>query len=205
MSLKKAIAAGIGLFLAFIAFWDAKLVHDPGADFDPSLSSAAAAIITSGPSVIFFGILLGAILLVKKVHGALLITIAVHRSRLHREAIELIRQPAGWSLVVPSFDGQDVGPVLHFSLLQVHLFGAFSLAQRSSPSLLIVFSLLVVDFFDTMGTMTAVGEEAELNDEQGIPENSQEILIVDSVSAMAGGVASRVVQHGLHRVGVRRR
>jgi len=56
--------------------------------------------------------------------------------------------------------------------------------------LMTVFSLLVVDFFDTLGTMTAVGEEAHLNDEDGIPENSQNILIVDSVAAMAGGAAS---------------
>src|SRR5690606_29490579 len=35
MALKKAIAAGIGLFLAFIAFWDSKVTRDPGADFDP--------------------------------------------------------------------------------------------------------------------------------------------------------------------------
>ncbi len=56
--------------------------------------------------------------------------------------------------------------------------------------LLIIFSLLVVDFFDTLGTMTAVGEEAELNDEDGIPEDSQAILIVDSVAAIAGGAAS---------------
>ena len=53
---------------------------------------------------------------------------------------------------------------------------------------MLVFSLLVVDFFDTMGTMTAVGEEAGLNDEEGIPDNSQEVLIVDSIGAIAGGL-----------------
>ena len=55
---------------------------------------------------------------------------------------------------------------------------------------LVVFSLLVVDFFDTMGTMTAVGEEGGLNDKDDIPVDSQKILIVDSVAAIAGGAAS---------------
>jgi xanthine/uracil/vitamin C permease (AzgA family) len=55
--------------------------------------------------------------------------------------------------------------------------------------LLLVFSLLLADFFDTMGTMTAIGAEAGLNDEEGTPPGAQKILIVDSVAAIAGGAA----------------
>jgi AGZA family xanthine/uracil permease-like MFS transporter len=46
---------------------------------------------------------------------------------------------------------------------------------------------MLADFFDTMGTMTAIGAEAGLLDEEGIPPNSQRILIVDSLAAAAGG------------------
>jgi AGZA family xanthine/uracil permease-like MFS transporter len=48
---------------------------------------------------------------------------------------------------------------------------------------------MLADFFDTMGTMTAIGAEADLNDEEGTPEGAQRILVVDSVAAAAGGAA----------------
>ena len=57
-------------------------------------------------------------------------------------------------------------------------------------SALFVFTLLLADFFDTMGTMTAIGAEAGLLDEEGMPHNTQRILIVDSIAAVAGGAAS---------------
>src|SRR6202008_2833753 len=54
-------------------------------------------------------------------------------------------------------------------------------------ALLFVFTLMLADFFDTMGTMTAIGAEAGLLDEEGTPPNVQRILIVDSLAAAAGG------------------
>ena len=53
-----------------------------------------------------------------------------------------------------------------------------------------VFTLLITDFFDTMGTMVAVGQEGGLLDEQGTPPRAKEILLVDSIAAAAGGAAS---------------
>ena len=55
--------------------------------------------------------------------------------------------------------------------------------------MLFVFTLMLADFFDTMGTMTAIGAEAGLLDEDGMPPNSQRILVVDSLAAAAGGAA----------------
>ena len=48
---------------------------------------------------------------------------------------------------------------------------------------------MLADFFDTMGTMTAIGAEAGLLDEEGVPPNTQRILVVDSLAAAAGGAA----------------
>jgi AGZA family xanthine/uracil permease-like MFS transporter len=48
---------------------------------------------------------------------------------------------------------------------------------------------MLADFFDTMGTMTAIGAEAGLLDEQGIPPNTERILVIDSLAAAAGGAA----------------
>jgi adenine/guanine/hypoxanthine permease len=188
-ALKKAIAAGIGLFLAFIAFWDAKIVHDPGADFDPTPSEfGVGGFITSWTMVVFFfGIIVAAILLVKKVRGALFISILA--STVLAFVIQAL-SPQAWGLNTPTFEGLEFKPMQFDTLFNVDLFGAFteSAGVGFVSALLIVFSLLVVDFFDTMGTMTAVGEEAELNDNDGIPDHSQEILVVDSIAAVAGGL-----------------
>ena len=53
-----------------------------------------------------------------------------------------------------------------------------------------VFTLLITDFFDTMGTMVAIGQEGDMLDEQGTPPRAKEILLVDSIAAAAGGAAS---------------
>jgi len=185
--IKKAIAAGIGLFLAFIAFWDAGIVHDPGSDAVPS-EFGHGGYITTWPMVVFFvGLLLAAILMVKKIKGALLISIL--GATVFGFIIQVIR-PQTWGLNVPTFDGLKFESLQFTTLFKVDLFGAFSEGKGVGfiSALMLVFSLLVVDFFDTMGTMTAVGEEAGLNDEEGIPENSQEVLIVDSIGAIAGGL-----------------
>jgi adenine/guanine/hypoxanthine permease len=49
---------------------------------------------------------------------------------------------------------------------------------------------MLADFFDTMGTMTAIGAEAGLLEAQGVPPKAEAILIVDSIAAAAGGAAS---------------
>jgi AGZA family xanthine/uracil permease-like MFS transporter len=68
------------------------------------------------------------------------------------------------------------------------LFGSFEEAGVVT-ALLFVFTLMLADFFDTMGTMTAVGAEAGLLDEDGKPPHTERILIVDSLAAAAGGAA----------------
>jgi AGZA family xanthine/uracil permease-like MFS transporter len=55
---------------------------------------------------------------------------------------------------------------------------------------LLVFTLLLADFFDTMGTMVAIGAEAGLLDAAGNPPKSDKILLVDSLAAIAGGAGS---------------
>ena len=95
--------------------------------------------------------------------------------------------PGGWSLSVPTVDGFVDVPDLA-TLGEFSLFGAFETIGVVA-ALLLVFSLLLADFFDTMGTMTAIGAEAGLNDEEGVPPRTQRILVVDSVAAIAGGAA----------------
>jgi AGZA family xanthine/uracil permease-like MFS transporter len=56
-------------------------------------------------------------------------------------------------------------------------------------ALLLVFTLLLADFFDTMGTMTAIGNQAGLVDRDGNIQGANRILIVDSIAAATGGAA----------------
>ena len=97
--------------------------------------------------------------------------------------------PAGWGLNVPALPDQVVD-VPDFSLLgNFNLLGSFD-KLGFVAALLLVFTLLLADFFDTMGTMVAVGAEGDLLDEHGNPPNSDKILLVDSVAAIAGGAGS---------------
>ncbi len=95
--------------------------------------------------------------------------------------------PNGFNLNAPTFDG--VAQVPDFGLLGQFLLGSFQNIATVTV-ILLVFSLLLADFFDTMGTMVAVGAEARLNDAEGVPPRSRAILVVDSIAAAAGGAGS---------------
>ncbi len=187
--LKTAISVGIGLFIAFIGFFDAGFVNVPwNPDFPPSVPvelGVGGSISTWPVAVFVFGLLLTIILMVKKVRGAILISI------LGTTVLAVIVNAVAdvqWKLTTPEVPDKvvstpDFSLVGHFSL-----FGAFEKIGVLSV-LLLVFSLLLADFFDTMGTMVAVGGEAGLLDKDGNPPKTQQILIVDSIAAAAGGAA----------------
>ena len=132
---------------------------------------------------------------VLRVKGAILISIVVTTVlAIIVEAIGELRpesarsNPTGWGLNVPAwpdkiFDTPDFGTLGEFNL-----FGSFE-SVGVVAALLLVFTLMLADFFDTMGTMTAIGAEAGLLDEDGTPPNTQRILVVDSLAAAAGGAA----------------
>jgi AGZA family xanthine/uracil permease-like MFS transporter len=98
-------------------------------------------------------------------------------------------KPTGWGLNVPKLPSQIVERPDFGLLGDFNLLGSFS-GVGAVTAILLVFTLLLADFFDTMGTMVAIGAEGDLLDEDGTPPNSQRILIVDSVAAAAGGAAS---------------
>ncbi|WP_084077317.1 NCS2 family permease [Demequina sp. NBRC 110057] len=190
--LKQAIAVGIGLFLAFLGLADAGIVT---AGSGTLVQFGQGGYISTWPMVVFFiGLVTAIVLMVKKVRGALLISIVV--ATVVAVIVEAVASlgsstdnPDGWALVVPSVPDSLVAAP-DFSLVgQVDLFGGFT-SLPVLTALLLIFSLLITDFFDTMGTMTAVGAEAGLNDKDGNPPRSQQVLLVDSIGAAAGGLGS---------------
>jgi len=203
--LKIAISVGIGLFLTLIGLVDAGFVRRTGAGPVPVELGGIGGQLQGWPVAVFcLGLILLFSLHVLKVKGAILITIVtmtvvaiiVEKVAEIGPAVtgvdadgNLIVNPVGWALNVPDWPSDVVGKPDLQLIGEFNLLGSWENAGVVLAALF-VFTLLLADFFDTMGTMTAIGSEAGLLDEQGMPPHTQRILIVDSLAAAAGGAAS---------------
>jgi AGZA family xanthine/uracil permease-like MFS transporter len=197
--LKLAISVGIGLFIAFIGFVDAgfsRRTPDVAHTTVP-VQLGTGFFLQGWPVVVFaVGLVLVITLWVKKVKGAILWTIilttiiAIIVESIGHFGSSVDNPTGGWGLNVPKLPGWgNVVDTPHFGTFwHADVFGSFAQAGLVTTLLLIV-TLMVADFFDTMGTMTAIGAEAGLVDEEGVPPNTMQILVVDSLAAVAGGAA----------------
>ena len=197
--LKVAISVGIGLFIALIGLVDAGFVRRTAAGPVPVELGSGGTLVGWPVLVFVVGFILMVTLYVKNVRGAILIAIAA--TTVLAVIVESIAKigpsvvsdseynPKGWNLNVPAIPDQVVD-VPNFPVLgEFSLLGSFEQVGFVTAALFI-FTLLLADFFDTMGTMTAIGAEADLLDEEGAPPNTKRILVVDSIAAAAGGAAS---------------
>jgi AGZA family xanthine/uracil permease-like MFS transporter len=182
--LKKAIGVGIGLFIAIIGFANAGFtIQGEGPLLDLGQIGSTRLMIFIGGTVLAFA------LLARRVRGALLYAIVV--TTVAAIAInELAYDGALWEGqpgvgVVPT----DVVAAPDFSLV-----GAFSFAFVSKLGLvaaaIAVFSVMLSDFFDTVGTAVGLGDEAGFLRPDGTLPRMNRVLFVDSVSAAAGGAVS---------------
>jgi adenine/guanine/hypoxanthine permease len=194
--LKVAISVGIGLFIALIGFVDAGFVRriPDAANTTVPVQLGQTGQLSGWPVLVFaVGLLLVIALWVRHVKGAILISIIVTTVlAIIVEAIgdlgSSVDNPNGWSLNVPAWPDK-VFDVPHFDTLgEFSLLGSFENVGVIT-ALLLVFTLMLADFFDTMGTMTAIGAEAGLLQADGTPPNTRQILVVDSLAAAAGGAA----------------
>ncbi|MDN0195041.1 NCS2 family permease [Streptomyces sp. S.PNR 29] len=188
--LKQAISVGIGLFIAFIGFVDAGFVSriPDAANTTVPVQLGGSGTLTGWPILVFcLGVLLTIGLLARKVKGAILISIVT--MTLVAIVINSVADIKTWGLTTPAWpdklvDAPDFGLIGHFSL-----FGAFGEASVITVVLL-VFTLILSDFFDTMGTVVGISAEAGLLDEQGKVPNLGRVLLIDGAAAVAGGAAS---------------
>ncbi|CAB4578676.1 MAG: NCS2 family permease [Actinobacteria bacterium] len=198
--LKIAISVGIGLFIALIGLVDAGFVRRPLSGPVPVMLGDNGNLV-GWPIIVFgFGLLLTIALMVKKVKGAILIGIVVATAAAI--AIESAFKigplfngatgdvnPKGWNLNVPAMPSEIVATP-DFSLFgQFNLLGGFDRVPLVT-AILLIFTLLLSDFFDTVGTVTAIGHESGLIDDEGNVPNNNKILFVDSLAAVAGGAGS---------------
>jgi AGZA family xanthine/uracil permease-like MFS transporter len=186
LNLKRAIAAGIGLFILYIGLNLAGLVAgNPIYAVDPTVPPVALGNIASwGVLVAVFGILLTAWLHVRKNRAALLIGIL--GATLFAVLLNYIAIALGYKEMFPN-SLLPTTPVRVPDLPYFFLpdFGQFGTAPLTSS--LNTFSLMLSDFFDTMGTLVGVGLLAGFLTSDGKLPEVEKPLLVDSVGPIVGG------------------
>jgi AGZA family xanthine/uracil permease-like MFS transporter len=169
LGLKFAIAVGIGLFIAFIGLKNAGIVvADP-------VTYLRIGDFRQGPVLLaVFGLVLTLVLVARGFRGGLIVGILL--TAVVGMVFGLVPLPTG--VVSLAFDTSTIGG------------GVLALPDVLQLSLVpVIFALFMTDFFDTMGTVIAVGQEAKLLDEEGQLPDAKRILLVDSLAAVGGGAA----------------
>jgi adenine/guanine/hypoxanthine permease len=177
LGLRRAISVGIGLFITFIGLVNARLVIVPpgtvaGLSANPSLvlpPVTFGSVASAETAIAFAGLVVVAVLLARKVPGAIVAGIAVATIAA---MVVGVAEPPKALFARPDFStvGQaDVGAVLMLSVLPL------------------LASVIMVDFFDTLGTVTAITDQAGLVDASGRIPRLRSILAVDAISASIGG------------------
>lgn len=196
-ALKIAIAAGIGAFIALIGLVDAGFVRrvPDAANTTVPVGLGIEGSIASWPTAVFcIGLLLTAVLVARGTKAGILIgVVATTVLAIVVEAIVQVgpsngTNPKGWNLGYPGLPSSVVG-LPDLSLVGDVSFGAFTRLPILAVTLL-VFTLVLANFFDAMGTMTGLGRQADLLDEKGQLPNIGRALVVEGAGAVAGGAAS---------------
>jgi AGZA family xanthine/uracil permease-like MFS transporter len=172
LSLKKAIGAGIGLFILFIGFVGGGFIATPAGGV-PVVGPVFPT--TTGQFLFLAALLFTIVLYVNRVRGALIISILV--TTIVALLLGVAKVPDTFS-VTPSF--ATIG--------QFDLSNVFTVLGPLA-AILTIFAIMLTDFFDTMGTVTGVASEAGLAEEDGSVPGVGRVLLVDSLAAVAGGVA----------------
>jgi adenine/guanine/hypoxanthine permease len=182
LELKKAIAIGIGLFIAFIGLYDSGLVVQ-----GEGIPVTLARFTTWPVFVTIFGLVFTIVLRALGFRGDLLIGII---------ATTILATIINWATDYTAFTQSgvarwpdDVVTSPDFGLVGNVSFDAFA-TLGVVATLAWVFSLFLADFFDTMGTLVGVGRQAGYLTKDGRLPEIRKPLLVDSVAAMAGGAAS---------------
>ena len=166
MNLKFAVTAGVGLFIAYVGLQNASIVVDGGLGniHDPLVILTLAGLLVTG------------VLVAKNKKGALLISIIV--ISVVGMVFKLVALPEGiMSLNIPSLK-----PVFlqAFSVDKSQIF--------SLDMLIVVFTLLFVDLFDTVGCLVGVAEKGNLLDENGDIPRAKEAMLADAIGTTTGAL-----------------
>lgn len=166
-SLKQAVSAGIGIFIAFLGLYQAGLVKQgKGIPLDLGVITSATSLIT------IFGILFTILLLVKKVPGAILFgMLATTVVSIICGVSELPKAVVGTpSSIAPIFMKFDFSKII------------------STEMFVALFAFLFVDLFDTVGTLVGVASKADMLDKDGNLPRARQALFADSIGTTVGAI-----------------
>jgi AGZA family xanthine/uracil permease-like MFS transporter len=195
LDLRRAISVGIGLFIALIGAVNARIVVMPAGSITAVTADPTARVppVTHGslqavePLLAFAGLLVIAGLLIRQVPAALLIGVGLASAAGLALGVTSL-PPGGW-LVWPRLD----------------TFFQADLRTALNPTFFpVLLSIVMVDFFDTVGTVTAIAETGHLRDESGGIPRLRAIFAVDAIAAAIGGAfgASSVTSYVESAAGV---
>ncbi|QFG25746.1 NCS2 family permease [Actinomadura sp. WMMB 499] len=188
LALKHAIAVGIGAFIALVGLYDAHFISS--SETSPPLALGTGGRLETWPTVVFgLTLLLMIVLYVRRVPGGILIGIVAGTVGAVIIQANATIAEGGWGVVTPDMP-DELFAVPDFSLFgQVDVFGGFAEAGVIT-ALVVLFTLVLSGFFDAMGTILGVSDEAGLVSERGDVPRLGRILSVDGVSAAFGGITS---------------
>lgn len=191
MTLKSAVSVGIGLFIAFIGLQNAKIIVNDDTTLLTYQKFAAAEFSTVGITALLalIGVLVTAVLLILKVKGGILFGILatwVLGILCELAGLYVPNPDAGWYSTIPhaivSFDftaiGNTFGQVFKADFSAVHIL----------DFIVVVFSFLFVDLFDTLGTLIGVSSKADMLDKNGRLPKIKGALMADAVATSVGAL-----------------
>ena len=179
-NLKFGITAGIGLFITIIALINAKIVIS-----DPATTVALGNIAAPGVVLALVGLLIIGVLDHYKVPGAILLGIII------TWVLGIIAELVGWYVPDPANGVYSVIPAFTSDSFAAPLFCEFDFGfiVKSAPAfILIVFTFLYTDIFDTVGTLIGVAEKGDLLDQEGKLPNAGGALMADAVGTTVGAI-----------------
>lgn len=191
MTLKSAVSVGIGLFIAFIGLQNAKIVVNSDSTLltYQSFKGDTFHSIGIGAILALLGVLITAILLVKKVKGGILLGIII--TWVLGIICELVgiyvpNPDAGMYSVIPSaivsFDFSSFGQTFG------QVFKADFSGIRILDFIVVMFAFLFVDLFDTLGTLIGVASKADMLDKDGKLPRIKGALMADAVATSVGAI-----------------
>ena len=191
MTLKSAVSVGIGLFIAFIGLQNAKIVVNSDATLltYQSFKGDTFHSIGIGAILALIGVLITAILLVKRVKGGILLGIII--TWILGIICELVgiyvpNPDAGMYSVIPSaivsFDFSSFGQTFG------QVFKADFSGIRILDFIVVMFAFLFVDLFDTLGTLIGVASKADMLDKDGKLPRIKGALMADAVATSVGAI-----------------
>lgn len=189
LTIKQGVSVGIGLFIAFIGLQNAGLVVDSSTlvtivSFTENFSTAGICALLA-----VVGVLITAILYIRKVNGSILIGIVV------TWALGMLCQTFGIYVPNPELGYYSLFPAgiisMDFSALGETFGQCFKInfgEINIFNFIVIIFSFLFVDLFDTLGTLIGVSTKAKMLDEEGKLPGIKPALLSDAVATSVGAV-----------------